>query len=216
MPTKFLAFRHLASDLSSVTIQSECQALTLKGDMGRAVNTGASSRHAAFLQPQEDQRPGPMDFASADCVQKSLTSIDRRTKTMMLTRMIDEKTEQVIIVAESQNGRGIAASLELSHRILPTGETAARIGGELDIATADMAVRFVTRLIDRHPGPVVVDLAALSFCDARGLSALLRMASYAERAGHSFRLASPSAMLVKLVRIGKLDHLMSPSLGGTG
>ena len=135
---------------------------------------------------------------------------------MMLTRMIDEKTEQVIIVAEGRNGRSIAASLELSHRILPTGEAAARIGGELDIATADMAVRFITQVIDSHPGPVVVDLTALSFCDARGLSALLRMASYADRADHPFRLTSPSALLVKLLRIGKLDRIMSPSLGGTG
>jgi anti-anti-sigma factor len=129
---------------------------------------------------------------------------------MMITRMIDEKTEQVILVAEGQNGRSIAASLELSHRILPTGEAVARIGGELDIATANMAVRYVTRIIDRHSGPVVVDLAAVHFCDARGLSALLRMASYAERCHHPFRLASPSAMLVKLLRIGELDRLMSP------
>jgi anti-anti-sigma factor len=157
-----------------------------------------------------------VDFFGLDCAQKLLTSVDWRTNTMMLTRMIDENTEQVIIVAEAQNGRSTAASLELSHRILPTGEAAARIGGELDVATAEMAVRYVTRVIDGHPGPVIVDLNALSFCDARGLSALLRMASYAERTNHPFRLASPSAMLVKLLRIGKLERLMSPSLGGTG
>jgi hypothetical protein len=56
---------------------------------------------------------------------------------MRLTRMIGPKAEQIIIVAERQGDRRQAASLELSHRILPTGEAVADIGGELDIATAD-------------------------------------------------------------------------------
>lgn len=51
-----------------------------------------------------------------------------------------------------------------------------------------------------------MDLASLHFCDARGLSALLRMASYAELADRPFGLASPSPMLVKLLRIAALDH----------
>ena len=41
----------------------------------------------------------------------------------------------------------------------------------------------VTDVIDRHRGPVTVNLAALNFCDARGLAALVRMAGYAERKG---------------------------------
>ena len=80
------------------------------------------------------------------------------------------------------------------------------IGGELDIATAEGAVSYVRHVIDRHRGPVIVDLAALGFCDARGLDALLRMAGYAEHAGCPFRLASPSPSLVKIMRITGLDH----------
>ena len=132
---------------------------------------------------------------------------------MIPTRMIGIKTEQIIIVAEGQDDRRRAASLELSHRIEPTGEAVARISGELDIATADAALRYVTRVIDDHRGPVTVDLASLHFCDARGLSALLRMASYAEWAGHTFHLASPSPTLVKLLRITMLDHKL---LGAAG
>jgi anti-sigma B factor antagonist len=124
---------------------------------------------------------------------------------MMLTRMIDTKTEQIIIIAEGQDRRR-AASLELSHRIEPTGDAVAHIGGELDIATADAAVRYVTRVIDYHRGPVIVDLASLHFCDARGLGALVHMASYAERADRAFRVTSPSAMLLKLLRIAALDQ----------
>jgi len=125
---------------------------------------------------------------------------------MRLTRMIDAEAEQIIIVAQGQHDRRRAASLKLNHRVLPTGEAVAGIGGELDIATADAAVRYVTRLIDRHHGPVIADLTALRFCDARGLSALLRMAAYAEQSGHEFRLASPSPSLVKLLRITALDR----------
>ena len=53
---------------------------------------------------------------------------------------------------------------------------------------------------------MVVDLTALAFCDARGLGALLRMASYAERAGCEFRLASPRPSVVKIMRITGLDR----------
>ena len=99
-----------------------------------------------------------------------------------------------------------AAALRLSHRILPTGGAIADIGGELDIATAEVALRHVRLVIDRHGGPLIVDLAGLAFCDAQGLSALLRMATYAERAGCPFRLASPRPSLVKIMQITGLDR----------
>jgi anti-anti-sigma factor len=127
--------------------------------------------------------------------------------------MIDPEAAQIIIVAEGHDARRTAASLKLSHRILPTGEAVAGIGGELDIATADTAVSYLTQIIDRHRGPVTVDLSALRFCDARGLSALLRMARYAGQSDHRFRVASPSPSLVRLLRITGLDREL---LGVTG
>jgi anti-sigma B factor antagonist len=126
-------------------------------------------------------------------------------KIMMPTRVINARREDAAMPAGGQDDRQGHASLELSHRILPTGEAVARIGGELDIATAEMAVKYVRQVIDRHRGPLVVDLTALRFCDARGLSALVLMARYAEQADCSFRLASPSPSLVKLMRITGLD-----------
>jgi anti-anti-sigma factor len=65
---------------------------------------------------------------------------------------------------------------------------------------------YVTDAIDRHRGPVTANLAALAFCDARGLAALVRMAGYAEQKGCPFRLASPSRSLVKIMRITGLDR----------
>jgi len=96
--------------------------------------------------------------------------------------------------------------LELNHWISHAGEAVVRLGGELDIVSAEAAVGYVMDVIDRRGGPVAVDLSALVFCDARGLAALVRMADYAELAGCPFRLASPKPPLVKIMRITGLHH----------
>jgi anti-anti-sigma factor len=98
------------------------------------------------------------------------------------------------------------APLKLSHRISPTGEAVVELRGELDIASAEVAVSYVSDITDRHRGPVTVDLTALAFCDAQGLAALTRMAGHAAEQGCPFRLASPSPALVKIMRITGLDR----------
>ena len=98
------------------------------------------------------------------------------------------------------------APLELSRQICPTGEAVVDLGGELDITSAEVAVSYVRDVINRHCGPVIVDLAALGFCDARGLGALVRMADYAEQKGCPFRLASPSPSLIKIMHITGLQR----------
>jgi anti-anti-sigma factor len=85
------------------------------------------------------------------------------------------------------------------------------LDGDLDIASAEAAVSYITDILDRHSGPVIVDLTALAFCDARGLAALVRLAGYAEQRGCPFRLASPSPSLVKIMRITGLDRRFFPS-----
>src|SRR5215831_14004811 len=113
--------------------------------------------------PRGDQRPGlrPAPFAGSPMPPRRLMT--RGTTAMMLTRMADASVWE---------------QLELSHRVLPAGETVVSVVGELDFGTAEMAVRYVSRVIDGHHGPVIVDLTALGFCDAQGLSALVRMAGY--------------------------------------
>jgi anti-sigma B factor antagonist len=112
--------------------------------------------------------------------------------------------EEVVVAAQDDLER--TAPIELSHRICPTGEAVVALGGELDILSAEVAVNYVRDVIDRHRGLVTVNLAALAFCDARGLAALVRMAGYAEQEGCTFRLASPSPSLVKIMRITRLDR----------
>lgn len=111
--------------------------------------------------------------------------------------------EAVVVAQDDPQG---TALLELSHRICPTGEAVVDLGGDLDFASAGAAVCYVREVIDRHRRPVIVDLAALVFCDARGLAALVRIAGYAEQKSCPFRLASPSPSLVKIMRITGLDR----------
>ncbi len=96
--------------------------------------------------------------------------------------------------------------LELSHRVLDTGGAAVEIGGELDVATADAAYGYVREIIDRCGGPVVVNLAGVRFCDARGLHALVRMSHHANRADCRFRVISPSPRLTQLMQITGLGE----------
>jgi anti-sigma B factor antagonist len=101
--------------------------------------------------------------------------------------------------------KGLPTPLELSHRILHTGEAIVEIVGELDMDTADQAFGYVQKIINRHRGPVVVGLAGVSFCDARGLRALVRMANCADQANRPFRVTSPSPRLTKLMRMTDLE-----------
>ena len=112
--------------------------------------------------------------------------------------------EEVVVAARDDSQR--TAPIELNHRICPTGEAVVDLDGELDILTAELAVGYVRDLVDRHRGPVTVTLTALTFCDAQGLTALVRMARHAEQNGCPFRLASPSPSLIKIMRITGLDR----------
>ncbi len=91
------------------------------------------------------------------------------------------------------------------------------ICGELDLATADRTVRFVSEVIDRHDGMVSADLSGLAFCDACGLGALIRIAAHAEQAGRRFELTRPSRAVSRIMRItGVDDRLLAPALAGLG
>jgi len=81
--------------------------------------------------------------------------------------------------------------------------------GELDMASADQAFCYVRDVIDRYHTTVVLDMTGLSFCDARGLAALMRMSRHAQQARISLRLASPSRRLQQILRITGLAGLLT-------
>jgi anti-sigma B factor antagonist len=123
----------------------------------------------------------------------------------MLTHVAEEGPVGDVTVAARGDPWGPAA-LELSQRIGDADEAIVYLDGELDIASAEQAVSYVRDVIDHRRGPVIVNLAALAFCDARGLSALVRMARYAEQSDCPFQVTSPSPSLVKIMRITGLNR----------
>jgi anti-sigma B factor antagonist len=76
---------------------------------------------------------------------------------------------------------------------------------DLDAATADVLYQQGRAAIGRHARLLLLDLSGLSFCDARGLSALVRTANDAESAGCGFGLIAPKPQVAKILRITALD-----------
>jgi len=95
----------------------------------------------------------------------------------------------------------LAGALSIGCGVSGTGKTTLTFVGELDTASADQAYEYVRDAIDIHGGEVMLDVAGLSFCDARGLGALARMSSHAEQKGSSLHLVGPRPLLVKIIRI---------------
>jgi anti-sigma B factor antagonist len=75
------------------------------------------------------------------------------------------------------------------------------VRGELDLATADSLYRRGQAAIRRHARCLLLDLTGLSFCDARGLSAFVRIANEAEAAGCRYGLIAPQPLVAKMLRI---------------
>jgi anti-anti-sigma factor len=91
--------------------------------------------------------------------------------------------------------------LTLSCLISQTRQITVTFTGELDTASADQAYEYVRTAIDAHGGQILLDVAGLSFCDARGLGALARMSRHAGQAGSSLHLVAPPPRLMKIIRI---------------
>jgi anti-sigma B factor antagonist len=105
--------------------------------------------------------------------------------------------------------------IQLSCQISADGLVMVTIHGDLDVATADRAVRYVTDVIDRYDGPVYADLSEVAFCDACGLGALIRVNTYAGQMGRKLELTSPSRAVTKIMRLtGVHDWLLQRTLAG--
>ena len=102
----------------------------------------------------------------------------------------------------------LAGMLTLSCLISQTGQAMVTFVGELDYASADQAYGYVRDAIDAHGGQVLLNVAGLSFCDARGLGALARMSRHAGQAGCPLHLVAPSPLLRKIIRITGLHETL--------
>jgi len=79
---------------------------------------------------------------------------------------------------------------------------------ELDLATGDDVVERGCAAIDRGARLLLLDLAGVSFCDARGLGAFARIANHADEARCRLALIAPRPLVAKILRISRLNHRM--------
>ena len=111
--------------------------------------------------------------------------------------------------ALSPGGAMTETQLRLACEITSAREALVTLSGELDIVSSDTVFGYVRDVIDRHHLPVILNMADLTFCDARGLGTLVRISKYGDRAGCSLWLASPRSHLLKLIRITGLDRSLA-------
>lgn len=99
-----------------------------------------------------------------------------------------------------------AMQLELAYSSAADGSATVSARGELDIATADQAYVYLRDVVDSQRGPLTVNLAELTFCDAAGLGALAKLAGHARQAGRELKLAAARPSLVRIMRITGMDQ----------
>jgi anti-anti-sigma factor len=99
-----------------------------------------------------------------------------------------------------------AMQLELAYQVTTDGNATVQVRGELDIATADQAYAYLRDVVDNQHGPVTMNLAGLTFCDAAGLGVLARVATRARRSGHSVKLTAARPALLRIMRITGMDE----------
>lgn len=85
-----------------------------------------------------------------------------------------------------------------------------RVAGEVDLCSAPRLAAALDAALaaDEPSGELVVDLAGVSFCDARGLAVLVEAHHQALRADKRLVLAHPSAMLRRLLAITGLAQVL--------
>jgi anti-anti-sigma factor len=81
------------------------------------------------------------------------------------------------------------------------------LDGELDIATAPGLAQQLAP-VARMGSDLVLDLAAVRFCDCAGLNMFLRLRRLASASGGSLHLAAPTAAVRRLIVLAGLDDVL--------
>lgn len=77
------------------------------------------------------------------------------------------------------------------------------LGGDLDLATAEILDGVLDAAMDRHPSSRIVEvsLSRVEFCDVSGLNALIRNRARLRHGGVELRLVDPQRQLLRLLAI---------------
>jgi anti-sigma B factor antagonist len=84
--------------------------------------------------------------------------------------------------------------------------TVVALHGEIDIATVPALRRRLLNALQHSTDLLVLDLSAVSFCDASGLTLLIDVRQRARASGITVRLAAPRPPMARLLRITGLDR----------
>jgi anti-anti-sigma factor len=85
------------------------------------------------------------------------------------------------------------------------------LAGELDPATAPAFDRALQEAWDLEPGPIVVDLARVTFIDSSGLRALI--AAHKRMTPHALVLRNPSEFAMRLLEVTGLRDTFNVDRG---
>ncbi|GAA1827744.1 STAS domain-containing protein [Actinomadura chokoriensis] len=108
-----------------------------------------------------------------------------------------------------------SAQLTTSVEHVP-GTTRVAAAGELDIATAtDFGIE-LAHVIDEHGPDVLIDASSLTFCDARGLAAIVAADGLARHRGGSVTLTGVRPQMARILRITRLDKRLRPVTAAAG
>ena len=81
-----------------------------------------------------------------------------------------------------------------------------RVTGEVDIATSPQLERELEKLLSAGQLDVVIDMAAVDFIDASGISVLIAAVNRALEAGGGILLRRPSKRVLRVLEILQLDE----------
>lgn len=83
------------------------------------------------------------------------------------------------------------------------------VDGELDLSTADQLQETLIRAVADGVGPLVLDLAALRFCDSAGLAVLVKIHNLLADEGGRLVLAGPSVAVSRVLELSGLDQIIA-------
>jgi anti-anti-sigma factor len=82
------------------------------------------------------------------------------------------------------------------------------VAGEVDLATVGDLRDHLDLLVTSGTGDVVVDMAAVTFCDAVGLHVLLDAHEALRTSGRNIRVVNPSRPVTRLLQLTAVDTIL--------
>ncbi|MET7332279.1 STAS domain-containing protein [Nonomuraea sp. NPDC005650] len=115
--------------------------------------------------------------------------------------------QQPVPLPRSEHRMAVVDAFPLG-RADPSEPTTIRLSGELDMFTSPELHSRLLDILKSSSSLLVLDLSAVSFCDASGLAVIVGIQQRARRLGISLALAAPRPFMTKLLHITGLDRTL--------